>query len=1141
MKKIVSIFVVFSMFMSILPLNFQLVNAEDVYDSELVLMLQQNPIEAPQTPRMRAGIDGGAGAVSTIEYPEFAAKRLLIKLKNGASLPEIDNVKQIVSGYNNFAVVQFYSIEETAKAYFALGDDPAIEYVEEDAIVTAADYVGDQQTPANVEGVSAGNNNGAGHQAAAVSYKSWGVTDMGMDVFSNALVAANKTSEILTVAVLDTGVDITHPFLKNRVVPGISTVDDEPYVDKYNHGTHVAGIIADATQNLTNVKIMPIKVLDNKGSGTISQISAGVKHAAVNGADIANLSLSGINESKSLYMNEYLEFAKEYEMAAVVSAGNSSADTNNFAPSGYDYSITVSALHNITRVEEDPFAYSYSNFGNAVDFCAPGSYVNSSVPGGEYAHKDGTSMAAPHISAALALVELWTPGDTNAYELQAVLSKYCKGFIPTDELDASKEWNAYYGFGEPKLDEALTNGSLVECNVPLSPQVVAIQAGYENKTLKYSAKAIIENYNSANEYCYNTLPTTSGATPINGDTINDLSVDTTYFIFCRKSSESEWGTPIKFITGKAIQVATPKVDISIPSPGSAGGSVIVSATDNMQYYNFSTGLWVNIPKNGTGFTGYNSYGVFYVRYKETSLIEASMYSQVYFGVTPVTQAQTILADTSTIDILTTPLQVLGAGAGSEDTIISAAITDNDSEWKIGYGLKGDDGPISATPFISEADSGTVYIYILPKDDISVGTHEFNIQMSTLTKDSVTKSFDYGSTITNTYSFKIDVFQSMASVVAKSVNYVQGADLPTFDYTTMPNVSVADLIYTVEDANKNVVVPSKTMPVGTYYIYTSGGSARGYSLYHESNKTKVGKLNVSAPIIVSSPSPSPSPSPSILPSPSAMPSPVPSAVPSVAPSAAPSVAPSAQPSASPKPTTGSGSGGGGGGGGGTKASPKPSNSPSASPLPSPGASPITPSPEPGADVDPSAYVDINSHWAKGYIDEMITLGVINGYDIGNEQREFLPENPTKRSEFVKMLAMLSGDELTYGAGARFSDVRSDQWYAMYIDWASARGITGGYEDGEFRPNNLITRQEMAIMLVRFMEYKGIKLNGVSLDVSMDFGDIDDIASWAKGAMQSMVSVGIINGDDLGNCNPLRNGKRCETAAMLSRIRKIIENE
>ncbi|WP_238858522.1 S8 family peptidase [Clostridium sp. YIM B02569] len=250
-----------------------------------------------------------------------------------------------------------------------------------------------------------------------------------------------KQKREINVAVLDTGVDYTHPDLKNRVLKskGYNFVDNNSdTMDDNGHGTHVSGIIAaNANDNIgiagidgtLDVKIIPIKVLDSNGEGDINDIVKGIKYAADNGADIINLSFGANEKSKSIA--EAISYAKSKGAFVVAAAGNDNEDSDNISPAG-DGAFTVAAMsYNYKKA-------SFSDYGNCIKVSAPGVEILSTVPGG-YEAWDGTSMAAPVATGIAAMVKAEDP-NLSPSQIEDVLDSTAK-----DIMSKGKDKQSGYG------------------------------------------------------------------------------------------------------------------------------------------------------------------------------------------------------------------------------------------------------------------------------------------------------------------------------------------------------------------------------------------------------------------------------------------------------------------------------------------------------------------------------------------------------------------------------------------------------------------------------------------------------------------------------------------------------------------------
>lgn len=256
---------------------------------------------------------------------------------------------------------------------------------------------------------------------------SWGTERVGIKNLKNSLATANRN---VIIAVIDTGVDITHPFLVGRTVDGYDFVaDDTDPMDVHFHGTHVAGIIAETTP--ANVKIMPIRVMNEEGKGYDSDVAKGIRFAVDHGANIINMSFAG--EGYSQYLAEAIDYALSKNVLVVVAAGNESASTDNYFPASNQKVIVVSATDRADNVA------SFSNTGATIDVSAPGVNIVSSVPGGQYRSLSGTSMAAPHVSGIAAMLKLERPSRT-----RLVIEKLLKQYV---DDRGTAGWDSQYGEG----------------------------------------------------------------------------------------------------------------------------------------------------------------------------------------------------------------------------------------------------------------------------------------------------------------------------------------------------------------------------------------------------------------------------------------------------------------------------------------------------------------------------------------------------------------------------------------------------------------------------------------------------------------------------------------------------------------------
>lgn len=262
----------------------------------------------------------------------------------------------------------------------------------------------------------------------------------------------SATGAGVVVAIVDTGVQIDHPDLANQLwtnpdeicgngvdddnngyvddCNGANVLDDTGNVtDNHGHGTHIAGTVAAEVGNgigiagiAPHAEIMAVKI--GNGSSTISAGIEGIRYAVNNGADIINLSW-GTTEGTPIDavppLADAIEYARQNGVLVVIAAGNSSTNIDERptlpASYGHDNIITVGASTNT-----DDLAY-FSNYGPvSVDLFSPGMYINATKPGGTYGYMSGTSMAAPTVVGAAALVWSAHPNYTYAEVKQSILA-----------------------------------------------------------------------------------------------------------------------------------------------------------------------------------------------------------------------------------------------------------------------------------------------------------------------------------------------------------------------------------------------------------------------------------------------------------------------------------------------------------------------------------------------------------------------------------------------------------------------------------------------------------------------------------------------------------------------------------------------
>jgi len=258
----------------------------------------------------------------------------------------------------------------------------------------------------------------------------------------------------IIVAVLDTGIDDDHPDLAANIVDGWNFVDNNDNVtDLDGHGTMVSGIIGAVANNSIGivgvspkVRIMPLKVLSSS-DGSWIDLDRAIIRAANNGARIIVMSLGGKYSLLSPATEAAIKYAYQKGCILIAASGNNNS-SKPFYPAAYEEVIAVSAI------DQNDTKAGFSNFGDYIDFCAPGVDILATWKDGSYAYGSGTSFAAPFVAGVIALM----------------LSKYPS--LSTDDVIATLRirvedlgemgWDQFYGWGLIDADAVISQEPIPE-------------------------------------------------------------------------------------------------------------------------------------------------------------------------------------------------------------------------------------------------------------------------------------------------------------------------------------------------------------------------------------------------------------------------------------------------------------------------------------------------------------------------------------------------------------------------------------------------------------------------------------------------------------------------------------------------------
>lgn len=330
--------------------------------------------------------------VLSLLLPFISAKKYIVTSKS-----PLLNVQALQSPGDTIKIgdVVFHFIESTEPPFYLYSNEDVI-HIEEDTEITTDSLYNLQENPVwNLDRVDQRSNR--------LNKKYFSHTSGGKGVNNY---------------VLDTGIDVKHPDFEGRAVWGGNFADKEgPDGCMDSHGTHVAGVIGSNTFGIAKkTSLVSVKVLDCKGSGKTSNVIRGVEYAVkdrLSGFKVINLSLGG---PVSVALNRAIKEASNSNVFVLAAAGNENSDACDTSPASESSAITVGAFEKGDRISY------FSNWGKCVDIFAPGSRIQSTVPGGGSETFDGTSQATPLVAGIVSLIlsssvktEIITPGEMKEF------------------------------------------------------------------------------------------------------------------------------------------------------------------------------------------------------------------------------------------------------------------------------------------------------------------------------------------------------------------------------------------------------------------------------------------------------------------------------------------------------------------------------------------------------------------------------------------------------------------------------------------------------------------------------------------------------------------------------------------------------
>jgi len=250
--------------------------------------------------------------------------------------------------------------------------------------------------------------------------------------------------EGVKVGIIDTGIDINHPDLKENIKAVGGVLDCKNTIDDNGHGSHVAGTIAALDNDIgvvgvaPKVDLYPVKAFNKSGRGNISNVIDALHWCIQNKVQVVNMSF-GFNKN-SMALQRAIKEAYRQNIVLVAASGNSGGDDSVMYPAKYPEVIAVAASNSSNK------AAWFSSGGPEVDVMAPGASIPSTYKNGEYKSMSGTSMASPHVTAACALIlakSNMSPGKVkevltaNAIDLGLTKNKQGAGLVNVSKATAS--------------------------------------------------------------------------------------------------------------------------------------------------------------------------------------------------------------------------------------------------------------------------------------------------------------------------------------------------------------------------------------------------------------------------------------------------------------------------------------------------------------------------------------------------------------------------------------------------------------------------------------------------------------------------------------------------------------------------------
>lgn len=787
-----------------------------------------------------------------------------------------------------------------------------------------------------------------------------------------------RHADDVTVAVIDTGVDLDHPDLAGRLVEGVNLIEPgTPPQDDHGHGTNVAGVIAAVGNNgigvtglAWSVKLMPIKALEADGQGDEDKLGEAIRHAVDAGADIVVMSL-GLNRY-SPFLKEIVDYAEQKGVLLVSAAGNEGRDVK--FPAAFPTVLAVGGVSGDNRVRPE------SNHGPEIDLVAPWEVFTTELGGG-YVYNQGTSMAAPQAAGAAALALAAFP-HLKPYELRNLLRQTA--------LDiGEKGWDPRTGYGLLQVDRVLAGAYLADmyepnntrsaaARLPLDTEVYGELAGGSDRDwfeIRPDYRGTVTVHFAPADAAERRRPNVRMVLSRGGNAADQVFEDVL-------------NHPPSFAVGKgerawiALQLADAKDESRLPYRLRTEFSIYADDfEDNDRQFKAYSMSGTEMTLTGT-FHKLNDQDWFTIHVAESASLNL-----------------VVEPDTMRMDIA-----LLVQKSGEKAVIVDR---------------QGDGGSESLTGYVLNPGRYYILVHNVIDGDAYPVRGEYRLTMQIVPKkidpnEPNNRLYQATRTVPNTDYFgqfedAADQDWFVLNVGEESLVEFLVANIPK---DRMILMTLFDAMQTQKQLAVNAMgedrlTMSAVLPRGTYYLKLSASQSFSHQLY---------RLRYTVSPLV------------------------------------------------------------------------------------------------------AGFRDIKNHWAEKEIAELVKRKAISGYG----DHTFRPDRTMTRAEAVTLLVNVFRVQGT--TAVRFKDVRPTHWAYDAIRRAVQAGIVTGFSDGSFRPDQKVSRAEMAAMLGRAMGLRELAVTRTSFkDVRTDH--------WAAGWIERLVREGILTGYADRTFRPEQLVTRAEVAVMV----------